>query len=183
MKEGPEKTYCIAENFFYQCIIFSSKCCQASWFLHTHACVRHTYSHWCINICSTLINVVLSFLKLLIERGYLLPTWVRKITFADILTECSSRHQGRSFHLFCVCVDDVVRLRVGPWRECKFFTLAERLIALQVEGAVWYNFFLSIFVYALILPIYSSTIWKFVIQGFSYFNSDRINMHVSNVLF
>ena len=47
----------------------------------------------------------------------------------------------------CVCVDDVVRLRVGPWRECKFFTLAERLIALQVEGAVWYNFFVNLCVY------------------------------------
>ena len=28
------------------------------------------------------------------EKGYLLPTWVRKITFADVSTECSSRYQS-----------------------------------------------------------------------------------------
>ena len=28
----------------------------------------------------------------------------------------------KNFHLFCVCVGDVVRLEVDPWRGCKFFS-------------------------------------------------------------
>ena len=53
----------------------------------------------------------------------------------------------------CVCVCVCVWMMWSDWgwglnwRECKFFTLAERLIALQVEGAVWYNFFVNLCVY------------------------------------
>ena len=39
------------------------------------------------------------------EKGYLLPTWVRKITFADVSTECSSRHQSiQSKRWLCVAL-------------------------------------------------------------------------------
>ena len=48
-----------------------------------------------------------------------------------------------------MCVDDVVRLGVEPWRECKFL-LAQGLkieffgISYQVEKAVWYELFVNL---------------------------------------
>ena len=67
--------------------------------------------------------------------------------------------------VLCVCVDDVVRLRVEPWRGCKFF-LADGLNKFlknllffvwhyQVEKAVWYKPFANL-VYAS-TPIHLST--------------------------
>ena len=40
----------------------------------------------------------------------------------------------RQTHTFCVCVDDVVRLGVEPWRGCKFL-FDEFFLHYQVEKA------------------------------------------------
>ena len=58
MKEGPEKAYCIAEKFFFlQNAVRHLDFC-------THMLVFGTPTHIHASICNTLINVVLSFLKL-----------------------------------------------------------------------------------------------------------------------
>ena len=51
-----------------------------------------------------------------------LPTFEVKCEFRPLtgIEVVPGQIHTKNFHLFCVCVDDVVRLGVEPWRGCKF---------------------------------------------------------------
>ena len=75
-----------------------------------------------------------------------------------------------TFHLFCVYVDDVVRLRVEPCRRCKFYLnqVTKKLSFLALSGtekAVWRKLFVNL---VCTLDFTHSSInmtWRLVIQG------------------
>ena len=77
--------------------------------------------------------------------------------------------QENPYVLFCVCVDDVVRLGVEPWRGCNFFFFLPEGLKMsffwhcQVEKAVWYKLFVNL-VYTSNPSIHMTR--RFVIQGY-----------------